>query len=249
MRNRKFVVGLECRKLLEQAVLKQTPMTITRRVDDTWQVFKAQFLRMQGNLMLFSQPVPDDPSAHLELTPGQVVSVAFKKGYNKCLFNTRVVGQEQYEWEDGQTVPAMKVFIPQQIEKIQRRTYNRAPAPSGAPVIVDFWRNEKDRWQGKLYNLSAGGIGLTMPVDSVPELVENEQLSISFVPLENQGSIEAIVRFRHVEECPDTGSAHIGLQLMGLEASEEGRQLVRRIGRIVSVYERMSTGIRHPSRA
>ena len=45
-------------------------------------------------------------------------------------------------------------------------------------------------------------------------------------------------RFRHVSEKLDTDESLLGFQLMGLEISEEGRGILRRIARIVGVYQR-----------
>ncbi len=238
MRNRKFAVGQECRELLQQAAEKRVPMTLTRRVDNTWQVYKTQFLAIQGNRLLFSEPIPDENVCPMELASGQVVAIAFKKGYNKCLFTTRVVGQEQYELESGELVPGMKVFAPQQIEKIQRRTYNRAEVPESEEVLVTMTRENGKSWQGKLFNLSAGGIGVVVTNDQQPELGENEIHQVSFKPMADQRPIEVEVRFRHADMIEGTDRVMLGFQLLGLEATEEGRQVIRRIGRIVSVYER-----------
>ena len=294
MRERKFAVGSECKKLLEAAVEKKLPVTITCRGTvcdiiglggetaeragctdgaDNWQVYKSNFLALHGNKIVLAKPSPHLCDEPLELVPGAEISIAFKKGYNKCLFTTRIIGPQQFEFDSDESlpysissliapdadntsqdvpvVPAVAVYCPEHIEKFRRRAYNRTAPPSTLTVPVTFWSpGESDKkHQGVLANISAGGIGLTIPSDEYTQLEENAQYELKFNPMpadkysasdaptSQQQEIQLSTRFRHDTQMPD-GSLLLGFQLIGLELTEQGRSTLRRLGRIVSLYER-----------
>ena len=253
MDNRKFAVGVECRNLLQEAAQKHLPLTLTNKQNNCWQVYKSTFIAVQSNRLVLALPVADSADSRIEPATGQEVALTFKKGYHKCLFVTRVIGRENHELDAGISMPVMTVFCPQQIEKIQRRAYNRAAAPAGEPVLVDFWPSAADgavnppRWQAHLTDLSAGGLGLSMPKNELPAIQEGDQLELEFLPLPDQEPLRLQGRFRHATDMPDGRNALLGFQLLGLEISEEGRMLLRRISRIVNVYQRQEPLARHPN--
>jgi c-di-GMP-binding flagellar brake protein YcgR len=250
MDNRKFAVGLECRNLLQEAVQKHLPLTLTNKQNNCWQVYKSTFIGVLANRLVVALPVADAGAGHIEPSAGQEVAITFKKGYHKCLFVTRIVGREQFELDPGVSMPAMTVFCPQQIEKIQRRSYNRATVPAGEEVVVSFWPSDTTDqsgscWQAYLVDLSAGGMGLKMGKTQLPALVEGQQVDLEFVPLPDQEPLRLQGRFRHATDAPEAGQSLLGFQLVGLEMSEEGRQILRRIGRIASLYQRQEPLSKH----
>ena len=247
MTHRNYVVGAECRHLLQEAAQKHMFLNVTNQHDKRWYVYKSSFLALQSNRIIIAMPIPDQQDCYLEPAPGQTIAISFKKGYHKCLFTTRIIEQTQYQLDSDDTIPVISALCPTQIEKIQRRTYNRAVAPAGDPVTVTFWASDAsinaNKWRGKLYDLSAGGLGLTMLQPEMPEIPEGTQVELCFVPLPGQEPLQLQARFRHATGMPETGRIMLGFQTLGLEMDETGRSLLRRIGRIVNVYKRQSKNI------
>jgi len=244
MTHRNYVVGAECRQLLQEAAQKHMFINVTNQYDKRWYVYKSSFLALQSNRIIIAMPVPDQQDCYLEPAPGQTIAISFKKGYHKCLFTTRIIEQTQYQLDSDDTIPVLSALCPTQIEKIQRRTYNRATAPVGDPVTVTFWASDAstntNKWRGKLYDLSAGGLGLTMLQPELPNIPEGTQVELCFVPLPGQEPLQLQARFRHATEMPETGRYMLGFQMLGLEMDEPGKNLLRRIGRIVNVYKRQT---------
>jgi len=299
MRKRKFVVGAECKKMLEEAVYKRLPVTITTKNmaqvpgdpdgdsdnhappqtnSDTWQIYKSCFLTVNSNRIVLAQPLAADYNYALEPAAGTEVAVTFKKGYSKCLFVTRLIGPAQFNLEPESDVPhtllatglcteavatktriipALAVYHPQQIEKLQRRGYNRTEPPPDITVPVDFWVRQapEKKYQGVLANLSAGGIGIVMSSDDLPDFQENKEFEMSFVPLpagmqgkasqDNRGGewaegaagvLQLPVSFRHATVRPD-GKKLLGFQIVGMELTEHGRGILHRLGRVVNIYQ------------
>ena len=243
MAKQRFINGLECKNLLAEMAQKQIGLTLTNRSANVWRVYKSQLISVRANQLVLAQPVPDAGDCHLEPAGGQEVAISFKKGYNKFLFLTRVIKADQYALETGERIPVLNVYAPDHIEKIQRRAYKRADAPQGEPIMVTFWRSsdegpERTRWQGQLANLSAGGLALKMDPKDQPELEDNEQLTLRFAPLEKQKAVCVDARFRHSTDKDQAGGQMLGLQFMGMDATEEGRASLRRISRAVGIFQR-----------
>ncbi len=243
MSTQKYIVGAEAKDLLGQVTEKRIPVTITAKDEANWQVYKSNFLAVQANRVIFTQPVPDTFGAESNLSDGQEVAISFKKGYYKHLLVSRVIAHEDYELDPGISTPTIVVLIPDKIERIQRRAYNRGVVPEGQTVTAAFKRigespGSNQSYQGELTDLSAGGLGMQIPESDATDLVEGEQFTMRFVPSPDQDLIVVNVRLRHITRDPDTSLGTLGFQIIGMEISEEGRATLRRIGRVVGLYQR-----------
>ena len=138
MAKRKFVVGLEARQLLQTAVDKRMFATVTAKSGSRWQVRKSSFLALRSNRLWLSVPAHQPGEIPMELTGGQQVAITFKRGYYKCIFATRLIAREQFELDSGGQMPAMIIAQPEQIEKIQRRAYDRVETPADQEIQVSM---------------------------------------------------------------------------------------------------------------
>ena len=253
MANRKFVIGVEHKTLMSEATDEHLPVTITTKQDRNWQIYKSNFLCLQANRLVLSRPVPDANDCHMELAAGQELAVTFKKGYYKFLFTTRAISQEQYELDPGIFVPVIVVLLPERVEKIQRRAYNRVVVPRDlSPVKVIFSRCAEDEGQpsesleGVLSDISAGGVSVVIDASIVSHLQVDEQFELRFTPLAAHDKLLLNVRFRHTTNIPDSDQQVLGFQIVGLEIDEEGLGTLRQIARVVSVYKRRTLTSRRP---
>ena len=253
MAKRNYVTGMDCKRLLDEAVEKRLFVKITDKDESRWEMYRSSFLGTQGNRLVLTQPTPEDEQAPIELAEGQNIAVSFKKGYNKCLFVTRVVGHGLHEVEPGVKMPTITVLRPDCVEKMRRRAFNRVDAPSSLQIAVTLrptaTMQGHTECSGLLKNLSAGGMTIEMTAAETEDLQENQQFVLEFVPLMDQGSLQAPARLRHVTGLPDSDQALVGFQFVGLEASAEGRNTLRRLGRIVSVFQRQQPVAKHSNLA
>ncbi|MCF7957659.1 MAG: PilZ domain-containing protein [Phycisphaerae bacterium] len=256
MRKRKFATGTECDSLLGSALEKKMPLTITKKcIDNNWQVYKSHVLLVQERRLVISMPNPHDGVCPMEPAPNQEIAVTFKKGYNKCLFVSRIISQSQLEVEgengERELVPVLIIYKPEQIEKIQRRAYDRTNVPSGEDVTVSFWSvsRPQERFQGFMLNLSAGGLAVSMPIgQATPAWESDQQCELQFVALPGQEPIIAHARYRHTTHTEQDAQPFLGFQFIGLELSEQGRNTLRRIGRVTTVYDRRNYSSQHSRR-
>jgi len=239
--NRKFVVGLECRTILQESAYRHLPVTVTSQQNQRWQMYKSNILALQSNKLILAQPIPDTSELAVTL-------------YHKCFFVTRVISHEQFEYEPDVFVPAVTAYCPGQIEKIQRRHFQRAEAPQNEPVTVNFScsaepNSEQICWIGHLLDLSAGGLAVRVAKSQIPMLQDDQQVELRFVPLPQQEPLFLEARYRHTTQIPNSDELMMGFQIVGLEMTEQGRNTLRRIGRITNVYQRQQKIAQHPNLA
>jgi c-di-GMP-binding flagellar brake protein YcgR len=253
MTNRKNVAGADCHLILEKAIAKRSPLTITTHQYDQWQVYKSNFIALGNNRLLLAPPVLDTHDGHMEPSQGQELAITFKQGYYKNIFTTRAIAQERYEIDPGIFMPVVAVMVPDQLEKIQRRAYTRALVPENERIPVTFQRvssqsnKSAETWQGQLTDLSAGGLGVRIDRGKIASLSEGDQLELRFVPMANQNELLVHVRFRHASDSEQPDQALLGFQLIGQEMNEKGRNTLRRIGRVVHLYQRQRELSKHPN--
>ena len=89
---------------------KHIPLTITVKQDNSWLVYKANFIAISDNRLILTQPTPDVADSHMEPSANQALAVTFKKGYHKFLFTTKVIKQLQFEIDPGIFIPALAVI-------------------------------------------------------------------------------------------------------------------------------------------
>lgn len=242
MRKRKFVIGKETQNLLHTALMKKMPLTITKKCGEDWEMYKSHIVTIQGHRMVITRPEPRPDQQEMEVEKGQELAVSFKKGYNKCLFTSRIISCGRTEAEPGKFVETIMIYIPEQIEKIQRRVYERTEVPEGESINVNFWpvNDSSKKYGGLLTDLSGGGIGVNVASNVTPDIESEQHCTVQFVPLPGHEAIIATAIYRHITD-PDDGSRKIGFQFIGLETSEQGRMILRRIGRVVTIYERRNS--------
>jgi hypothetical protein len=259
---------LECNEsleLLQKAIQGRVPGILSYMSRNKWHVARITMADITGQ------------SLHIEVVPGQTghqpvniqigqpVGISFKYAYGKFLFDATV---EAFEPSAGPSNGGGVVVVacPDQIDVIQRRSYYRVCVPTSLKVNVVVWHRSgkplqevpmHHYFQGRLVDLSAGGAQIAMTPTlpgSVsadlprPDFKKGQYLGIRFTPLPYETPITINAQIRNILPTADGSALCLGLQLVGLEASLEGRQTLSRIAAIVDHYYGMNqTGGIDPS--
>jgi c-di-GMP-binding flagellar brake protein YcgR len=144
----------------------------------------------------------------------------------------------------------LKFDMPDKIERMQRRAYERQPIPNGLNVRAMFWHRghmkhpgqkpREDYWQGKLENLSAGGTMIRVKHDYRDFFSMDQLVGVQFTPMSYQKPLLLEARVRHLDTPPAEESLLVGVEFIGLEASPEGRDTLHRLLEVVDAYEKMN---------
>ncbi len=189
----------------------------------------------------------NDPqiTSPVDLQSDQPVGISFSDDNNKCIFETVVIGTDTQneEYPAGCIVIAM----PDRMEKMRRRTYSRALVPDTLKVAVNLWHRgymydsddkppAENCWQGSLVNIGAGGMQISLPEDKQDSFKAGQVLGIQFTPMSYQQPIIVEGEVKHVAEAVNDGRIFIGVEFIGLEATGEGREKLKRIVNTVDTY-------------
>jgi hypothetical protein len=163
----------------------------------------------------------------------------FRLNHKKCMFGSTM--QRVDDTADGAHVV---LRWPDHLQQLQRRAYERSVPPAGTILAVRFWREAGDGRaagttrnvrHGQLEDISAGGLRIRVSNAEGVEL--DASYRCAFTPGSGKPSflLEAICRHR---EAAAEGRASLGFQLVGMEATAEGRRALQRLARLVSRFQR-----------
>jgi hypothetical protein len=179
--------------------------------------------------------------------------VNFKHAYGKFVFDTMVVALEPATQPDsGGTIV---LAVPDQIGVVQRRSYFRVSVPESLKVNVVIWHrktgaNTKEPahnyYEGRLMDISAGGAQVAIPRKGGPEdcaggagdsdFHKGQFVGVRFTPMPYETPLMFNAQVRNVLPTADRSAFCLGLQIVGLEASEEGRHVLSRLATVVERY-------------
>jgi hypothetical protein len=193
------------------------------------------------------------------LQPGQTVGISFKYGFESAVSGARFVfGAEVAAVESIVGGPAclgsVSLSMPDEIEVIQRRSFERVRPPEKMNVAVNVWSRNflgggggtptaevSQSWTGKLVDISAAGLAVAVSLSQGPALEAGQFVNLKFVPLPTETPLAFNAYVKSVSQTADGSSVCLGLATVGLEASPEGRLILQRLCNIVEQYSKINT--------
>jgi hypothetical protein len=260
--------GIESQTVLGAIVQSQSPAIMSYLSKDKWHVAKVVVRQLADN-RLYVEGYPSAGKPHpINIRIGQPVGMNFKHAYGKFVFDTAVVSLEPSpNPEAGGTIV---LAVPERIGVIQRRSYFRVNVPPSLKVNLVLWHRTGRRsstekahvyYEGRLIDISAGGAQAIIPLRrgtdhsaGAPEsgaapageadFRKGQFMGVRFTPMPYETPLMFNAQIRNVLPTADHTGLCIGLQIVGLEASEEGREVLSRLAKVVELYHRFnqSTG-------
>ena len=240
-------VGLsQIEQYLCEAIRRQVPVSLTYRVGRTWVNCHSKILKQADDKLWLEQPASD---SHPEIKRGLPVGLSFKIKHHKHIFNTVVAAAGQFRFDELPAVRALCIPCPREMQRVQRRAYNRVEVPRNRSVLATFWRSglghppENARnacltWEGWVTNISAGGFQVRTASQGGPSLEEGDVAGVRIDFGQGYEPVLAEAQLRH-QSTDDRGVTMVGFQFIGLNETAAGRQTLRQIGRIVCEFQRL----------
>jgi len=91
-------------------------------------------------------------------------------------------------------------------------------------------------WQGKLIDISAGGAQVAIDAAEEQDFRNGQFIGVRFTPMPYETPLMFNAQIRNILPTADGKSICLGLQMVGLEASGEGRQVLQRLCGVVERY-------------
>lgn len=178
---------------------------------------------------------------------GQSVGLSVKCEGGKFIFEAEVM-------DFGVSSPTgggiITLEIPDQMEMISRRSYFRVRVPEKILIDVQMWHRRcrrletepERRWHGRLIDISAGGLQVVVEASKRPDFRQGQFVKVRFCPLPSETAIEFSAQIRNVLPTADGEGLCFGLQVVGLEASREGREILARLAAVTELYYELNRG-------
>lgn len=194
-----------------------------------------------------------EDGARFDFKKNQPVGICFEHEHHKYIFET-IVLEPCCPGQPGGIV----LDVPDKIEKVPRRAYERQPIPATLNVRVLFWHRghqhdassspEEAYWQGVLDNLSVGGAMIRVESDHRNFFSIGQYVGVQFTPMSYQKPLLLEGQVRHLKTPPDRDVLLVGIEFLGLEASSEGRDIIHRLLEVIDAYEHLNTTAEEASR-
>lgn len=248
--------GVEPEKILQIAIEKKVPAIMSYLSKQKWHVAKVVLAELAGDRLSVESMAPRKRQRPINIRVDQPVGISFKYEYGKFVFDTTVVGLEPSREGGGRIV----LTVPDKIEVVQRRSYFRVSVPESLKVNVLLWHRSGKRDQrshphggtedisngttGRLVDISAGGAQVVVPIGASQENAPGQEgdfkkgqfVGMRFTPLPYETPLVLSAQIRNVLPTADGQNASLGLQIVGLEASPEGREVLTRLIGVVEQY-------------
>ncbi|MDO8301840.1 MAG: PilZ domain-containing protein [Sedimentisphaerales bacterium] len=258
MREQEQLKDNEVTTLLKLAAAHGTQAIMSHLSRGKWHLTKITLVRTTGtNVQIdITQKEKHHP---ININIDQPVGISFKHDYCKYIFKSSVVGFEpSVNTSSGGIIV---IALPDRIDRIQRRNYYRVTIPRHLNIRVLFWhRGYSDEtkaiplenyWQGQLLDISAGGLQICVDLSQRPNFRAGQLVGIQFTPMPHEKPIQIEAQLRQIAPTADNTKLCLGLQVIGLEATIEGREMLHRLCDVVKAYLDMNhrAGIVQPEDA
>ena len=94
----------------------------------------------------------------------------------------------------------------------------------------------KHYWQGRLADISAGGAQIVVDAEQKPDFKQGQFIGLRFTPMPYEMPLVFDAQIRNILPTATEKGICLGLQIVGLEASPEGRGVLQRLCNVVERY-------------
>ncbi|MHC4394922.1 MAG: flagellar brake protein [Planctomycetota bacterium] len=252
----------EPRKTLQVVIEKRTPAIMSYLSHGKWHAARIVPVNL-GADRFYVEVAPRKRPCPINVQLNQPVGISLKHGYGKLVFETTVISLELTS--EPQSGGRIVLAIPTQIKLVPRRSYFRVNVPESLKVNVIMWhRNHTDGipkrndnkgrpvfppehrlspehyWQGRLVDISAGGVQIAIDSADEPDFKKGQFVGLRFTPMPYETPLMFNAQIRTILPTVDDDVIYFGLQMVGLEASIEGRAILQRLCNIVERYYQMN---------
>jgi c-di-GMP-binding flagellar brake protein YcgR len=264
MREVAMLQGADPKQILQIAVEKKVPAVMTYLSKGKWHVAKVFLAALSSDKLNVECIHSEEKPQPISIRIHQPVGISLKYGYGKFVFDTTVVDLESAPDKGG----TISLAIPDHIEVIQRRSYFRVSVPESLKVNALLWHRNRDEaegtikdssslregagrrgkfepqgfFHGRLMDISAGGAQVVIPnqAEVSPDFKKGCFVGVRFTPMPYETPLLFNAQIRNVLLVEEDKSVYLGLQIIGLEVSPEGRKVLSRIVGVVERYFKLN---------
>ncbi len=281
-----MLCGNEVEETLRTAAEKNFPAILSYLTNDKWFVAKVQVVGLAGDKLAVQRSETGEKPRPINIQVNQPVGVSFKYQEGKLVFDTTVFSLEPTSDQNCRLGSGNIILArPDHCNLFQRRSYFRVNVPESLNVKVTLWHRQgsgagdrgsddiqatsneqRNYFQGKLVDISAGGAQIMVPyqdaddpenrIQKTENRIQNSDshlfkkgqfIGMRFTPMPYEVPLVLSAQIRHILPSEDKTRIYLGVQIVGLEASFEGHQILIRLAEVVQRYHQLNlSGVKEP---
>lgn len=240
-------------QILQTALENKIPLVMSYLSGYKWHLVRVLLTKIESDN--FEVKVsPRKKSQQIEIQTGQSVGMSFKcgygSGYDKFIFDTTAADVESSSnsTSDGTIVLA----VPEQIEVVPKDSYLPVEVPESLNVNAQLWHrystggeglataDVRQNWQGRVVGISAGDVQIEVDTTQGADFQKGQSIGVRFTPLAFETPLMFNAQIKEIRSEIESESIRLDLEIIGLEASPEGRLVLQRLCSVVDEYRRMN---------
>ena len=239
--------GAEPRKILGTIIEDQAPAIMSYLSKGKWHVAKMMLTEIGANRFVM-EASPREKPYPINVNIGQSMGLSIKYGYGKFVFESTVVDLLAGSRSDSSGKIA--ALIPSKINVVSRRSYFRVTVPAELHVDAMFWHRkcsdgnmESDTEicsHGRLVDVSAGGAQVVVKAVKGFDFNKGQFVGVKFTPTPYDKPLMFTAQVRNILPTADGANYCLGLQMVGLEASDDGMVTLKRLCNVVENYHQIN---------
>lgn len=245
-----MILGQKTRELLDYVLEKDVMVDMSYMQQGQWYVTAAKIVELNSDSFI----VKINNTHLLSLSPQQLVGISFQHdrvgGHDKFIFGTTVMpAKDDYNQDDSEYIT---LELPEEIEVVRKKNFLKVNLPDSMNIEVQLWHrgdiSENNSgavahvcqgFAAQLISLAADRLEISVSTDQGPDFSKGQSVALRFIPMENETPISFNANIKHVLPSWEAQRVVMELELVGLEASPEGRMVLRRLCNILSRYRAM----------
>lgn len=211
----------------EALAARRVYVTMTVQHQNRWISFRSRTVAARDGLVVVEVPPPSESIRPEQVLPEQECGINFRLNSYRYFCSAVVSGPADWPCDDGRQIRVMAFQIPAQVEKVERRAFERLDVPSGQIVRACVWvgSSRKPFWYGSVLNVSMGGFQMraTLAALNFFEPGDVASASLSFGAEGEPVLVQA--HFRHGDR--DATMSLLGFEFASLNMTPQGQEAMR----------------------
>ncbi len=245
-----MLLGEKPRQILEYICEKQVSCSLSYMTQGRWNSANILVIQVHSDSLLIKMPKTIDAEL---FEPDKTIGISFEcdihGGQEKFIFGSQCISTGYLSTDPG--AKSMTITMPEDIEVIRKKSLHRTEVPIDTNIGTQVCHRSGSAvysssvqvcqgFSGRLINISAEGLAVAIPTSIGPDFSKDQYVSISFTPFENETQLSMNGYVRRVEQALLSEDMLLDLELAGLEASCEGRMVLRRLCNTTDRYRQQN---------
>jgi c-di-GMP-binding flagellar brake protein YcgR len=130
---------------------------------------------------------------------GTECGASFRLNSHRYFFDAKPIGPAPWTTEDGKKIEALRVPLPGEMERVERRAFDRVEIPSARMVRATMWSGwrQKPVWSGSVTNISSGGMQIRTARTAMNFFEPGDMVNIAISFGSDSAPVAVEAYFRH----------------------------------------------------